>query len=236
MATTLKTKGIVLKIKDTPGKDKLVYILTNEGLLKAFMTPKKMAGKKSFAVDLFAYGEVVYYVTDSGNNLVNSIVPDEFFFGIREDIARLYTAGYFANLAIHTQSDADTDSETLLELVLESFKRLSNGENIKIIKPVFELVISRLLGISPCLEAETKGREYYFSMEDGRLFINPKPNTFFVSRTVILTIYKILNSEIQFAFDAVCEQSDMLYQLCEMYIAYQTERDFEQLKFLNGVI
>ena len=31
MASTLKTKGIILKMKDTPGKDKLLYILTEKG-------------------------------------------------------------------------------------------------------------------------------------------------------------------------------------------------------------
>ena len=59
MASTSKIKGVILKITDTPGKDKLITVLTSGGILKAFMTPKRTAGKKSHTVDLFTYGEIV---------------------------------------------------------------------------------------------------------------------------------------------------------------------------------
>ena len=223
-------------MKDTPGKDKLLYILTPQGLLKAFVTPKKMAGKKSFAFDLFTYGEIVYFITDSGNNLINSITPEESFYGIREDIARLYAAGYFASLAIFTCEDAETDTFALMTLVLESFKRLSSGQSVKKIKPVFEFITARLLGISPCLEAELKSNEYYFAIDDGRLFVNPMPNSIYLQRSAVMSVYKILSSSENEAFDVPVQDEDMLYNLSEQYLIYHTERNFDTLKYLNGVI
>ena len=61
MAQTVKINGIILKITDTPGKDKLLKILTKTGLVSAFMTFKKSAGKKSFIADMFSYGEFVLF-------------------------------------------------------------------------------------------------------------------------------------------------------------------------------
>ncbi len=236
MASTLKTKGIILKMKDTPGKDKLVYFLTEKGLVKAFMTPKRMAGKKSFTVDLFSYGEIVYFETDSGNNLVNSVTPEEYFYGIRENISSFYGAGYFASLALYTLQDAETDTVSLLNLILTSFDRLSKGEDVKSVKPVFELIISKLLGIFPCLEAQTKSNNYYFAFDDGRLHLNAVAGSIFVSRNVIMAVYRIINSSIKDAFDVKCENEDMLYRLSEQYILYHTEYNFDTLKYLNGVI
>ena len=233
MASTLKTKGIILKIKDTPGKDKLLFILTEKGILKGFMTPKKSAGKKSFTFDLFTLAEVVYFKTDSGNNLINSIIPEEYYYGIREDITRFYAAGYFASLALYTAESEDTDLVFLFNLLKTSFEKISAGDSIYKVKPVFELSITKLLGISPCLEAERKGNEYYFSMADGRLYLSPVPNSVYVLRSTVMLVYKILTSNVLFP---EFEPDNNLYLLCEQYLLFQTERSFDTLKYLNGVI
>ena len=236
MASTSKIKGVILKITDTPGKDKLITVLTERGVFKAFMTPKRTAGKKSHTVDLFTYGEIVYFTTDSGNNLINSITPEEYFFGIREDITRLYAAGYFSSLALHTAEDAETDMPRLMQLVCTSFSMLSKGANVKDIKPAFEFYIAELLGFTPSLEASVKSTSYYFSIPDGLLYVNPVPNSVLVSRNVVMAIYKIIMCAPDKALSVVCDEKDDLYHLAQQYILYHTERNFDTLKYLNGVI
>lgn len=236
MAQTSRIKGIILKITDTPGKDKLLHVLTEQGIVRAFMTPKKNAGKKSYTVDLFSYCEIVIFTTDGGNNLVNSVVPEEYFYKIREDIARLYAAGYFASLALYTAQDAETDTSSLMELVYESFMKLSDGVPVNDIKPVFEFVVARLLGITPCLEAEQKSTAYYFSIDDGRLYLSHVPNSVYVTRKVVMSVYKVINSTVKQALEVKSEDVESFYKLAEQYILYHTDHNFENLKYLNGVI
>lgn len=238
MPLTFKTKGIILKINDTPSKDKLVYILCSDGLIKAFMTPKRSAGKKSYTVDIFSYGEIVLYQTDSGNYLVNSITPEEFFYGIRNDIASLYAAGYFAALSIHISQDADSDSVQLLKLLYKSLMLLSSDQNVKKIKSAFEIKAVQLLGFTPCLEADKKSVEYYFDLDDGRLYHQHKQNCIYVPRSVVAVMYNIINSDALDVFDfELSEQEiDIFYNISQQYIIYHTERNFDTLNYLNGVI
>lgn len=238
MPSTIKTKGIILKMKDTPGKDKLVYLLTPSGLVKAFMTPKRSAGKKSYTIDLFAHGEVVLYAADSGNYLVNSISPDGFFYGIREDISRLYAAGYFASLSMYAAEDAETDTESLYSLLFYALEALSSGADIKKVKPAYEFKISQLIGMTPCLEAEKKADEYYFAMADGRLFTHSVNSSFLLPRSAVFCIYNVLKADIgQDVFLHISDvDAEIIYHVAQQYIIYHTERTFDSLKYLNGVI
>ena len=238
MSSTIKTKGIILKMNDTPGKDKLIYILTPNGLIKAFMTPKRSAGKKSYTVDLFAYGETILYMTDSGNLLVNSVTPEQFFYGIREDISRLYAAGYFAALSMYAAEDAETDTNSLFELLYNAFEALSRGDDVKVLKPVYEFKIAQLIGMTPCLEAKTKADKYYFAMDDGRLYTSPVPSSFLMPRTAVMCIYKMIISSVKdcFALQIPDQEKDTLFNAAQQYMIYHTERTFDALKYLNGVI
>lgn len=238
MPTTVKTNGIIIRIKDTPGKDKLLTLLTETGLVTAFITPKRNAGKKSYTFDLFTYGEIVLYKTDSGNYLVNSITPTEVFYSLREDIVRLSAASYLANLAVHAAADEETDSGQLLSFLLSAVSRLSKGGNVKKIKPVFELKITQALGFSPCLEADRKSLSYYFDIDDGRLYASDSSKGVLVSRDLILCIYKILNAEAEKAFEFTVsdEEIDLLYAVTQQYLLYHLERSFDSLEFLNGVL
>ena len=239
MPTTTKIKGIILKISDTPGKDKLLHILTDSAYITAFMTPKRSAGKKSYTVDIFTYGEFVLYVTDKGNNLVNAVTPIEYFYGLRNDISRLSVSGYFAELAKYVSSDADCDYSCLMRLFLKAIRLLSDGVNFKLVKPVFEFKAAQLLGFTPCLEAEKKAGTYYFDLEDGRLYTTAKTGGIMLPRSTVYSIYKILSSDPDSAFSFMPQddaQADAMYSVAQQYILYHTERDFSSLKFLNGVI
>ncbi len=236
MAKTVKIKGIILKIADTPGKDKLLRILSSTGLISAFMTFKKSAGKKSFTVDIFSYGEFVLFETDKGNYLVNSFVPEEYFFKLRNDISTLSAAAYFSSLIINYSAEPDLDYEQLLELFLCALSKLSAGASIYCVKPVFELKLCQLIGIEPCLEAEKKAHNYYFDLNDGRLYVSDVRGGVYVSRQSVLIAYRILHSNSCKAYDCVSDIDEHLYILSEKYLLYHAERSFDSLEFLKGVL
>lgn len=236
MSETVKTKGIILKISDTPSRDKLLKILTCDGVISAFMTFKKSAGKKSYIADVFTYGELVLFKTDSGNYLVNSVTPEEYFFDLRADIARIAAAGYFSSLIINSASAPDMDYRMLLRLLLETLSHMVNGVDINRVKPVFELKLSQLIGVEPCLIADKKSSDYFFDMEDGRLYVERTRNSIEIKRSTVLAVYAILKQPPETAFSCECDEQEVLYRLAENYIMYHTERSFGALEFLKGVI
>ncbi len=236
MAQTVKISGIILKITDTPGKDKLLRILTKNGLVCAFMTFKKSAGKKSFIADVFSFGEFILFETDKSNYLVNSFTPAEYFYNLRNDIATLSAAAYFSSLAISYSAEPDIDCSELFNLVLGALYSLSSGSDIRIIKPIFEFKICQLIGFEPCLEAQTKAQNYYFALNDGRLYVNECRDSIYLSRNSVLAIYKIINSKAADVFGCVESYDEQLYRLAESYIIYHLEHSFDSLEFLKGVI
>ena len=236
MAQTVKLNGIILKITDTPGKDKLLIILTKSGLVSAFMTFKKSAGKKSYTVDVFSYGEFVLFETDKSNYLVNSFTPTEYFYNLRNDIVTLSAAAYFSSLALNYASEPDIKISELFDLVFFAIKKLSEGTDLLIVKPIFEFKLCQLIGIEPCLEAQTKSQNYYFALDDGRLYISEYKNSIYLPRNSVLSVYKILNAKSIDVFDLIISVDDHLYKIAESYILYHSEHSLDSLEFLKGVM
>ena len=228
--------GLILKITDTPSKDKLLKILTPAGLISAFIKIKKTAGKTSYIVDLFTYGEFVLFNTDKGNYLVNSFTPEEHFYSLREDITCFAAAGYFCSFANSYSLQPDIDYNRALKLMLFSLHALTQGKDVKNVKSIFELKACCLLGVEPCLEAQIKSNEYYFDLEDGRLYNKEIKNGFFVKRQAVLSIYNIINEPVETVFDIEITDSEAIGSLIENYLLYHLERVPDSLEFLKGVL
>lgn len=236
MAQTVKINGIILKITDTPGKDKVLKVLTKAGLISVFMTFKKSAGKKSYTADLFSYGEFMLFETDKSNYLVNSFTPVEHFYSLRNDIVTLSCASYFASLTLNYAVEPDINCSELFDLLFFALKKLASGSEVLSVKPVFEFKICQLIGFEPCLEAETKAYNYYFALDDGRLYVSEVKNSFCLSRNTVLCIYKIIKSKSSVAFDVISSADEHLIKIAESYIIYHSERSFDSLEFLKGVM
>lgn len=233
---TIKTTGIILKISDTPSKDKLVKFITPLGVLSAFMTPKRNAGKKNYTTDLFMFGEIVFFKTDSGNLLLNSFVPMEHFYKIREDITSLATASYFSSLVLNLANDIDLDYSLLLKLIYNSFSSIVDKVDLKIIKAVFELKYAQFMGVEPCLMADEKAEKYYFDLQDGRLYLQEQARSVFVRRSTVLSVYKILKLSVDDTALFDFEEDLALFNLCESYILFHIDKQLDTLEFLKGVI
>ena len=236
MATTIKTMGLILKMSDTPSKDKLLKILTPSGLISAFMKIKRTAGKTSYIADLFTYGEFVLFNTDKGNYLVNSFTPEEHFYSIREDITRFAAAGYFCSFANVYSEQPDINYSDALKLMLASLYSLTSDKDVKTIKSIFELKSCQLLGVEPCLEAEQKAVEYHFDLQDGRLYNYEIKNGYYVTRQAVLSMYNVLRASVETAFDMEFYQPEYIYSITENYLLYQIEKVPDSLEFLKGVL
>lgn len=236
MATTIKTMGLILKMSDTPSKDKLLKILTPAGLISAFLKIKRTAGKTSYIADLFTYGEFVFFNTDKGNYLVNSFTPEEHFYNLREDITRFAAAGYFCSFANAYSLQPDINYDDALQLMLNSLTALANGNDVKTVKSIFELKSCQLLGVEPCLEAENKSNEYYFDLQDGRLYNYEIKYGYYIKRQAVLSMYNILRAPLDTVFDVEIFEPDLIYPLTESYLLYHLERVPDSLEFLKGVL
>ena len=236
MAKTIKIKGTIIKITDTPGKDKLIRILSPVGLVSAFITLKKNAGKKSFTVDVFTYGEFILFETDKGNFLVNSFTPEDYFYNLRTDIVALSAAAYFSALVVSASQEPDLDYSYLSRLFVSALSELSSGRNVKCVKPVFEFKLAKLLGYEPCLEAEKKALNYYFDLNDGRLYLCDNRTSVYVSRDTVLLVYGVINSNPDDSYALAGDFNQEFYLLAENYILFHIERTFDSLEFLKGVL
>lgn len=237
MPSIKKLNGIILKIGDTPGKDKLLHVLTRSGFITAFAAPKRNAGKKNFTYDIFNYCEFVLYETGGGNYLVNSVTPVEYFYPLRQDMKRFACAGYLAQLAKYVSGDAYCDFETLTDTFLSALSLLADGADVQMIKAVFELTAAKLLGFTPCLEAERKSDVYRFALDDGRLYDHDVESSVTLPRGAVLVIYKILNADGPSAFEvSLGDYKDAVCSAAQQYILYHAERGFSALDFLNGVL
>jgi len=183
-----------------------------------------------------SYGEFVLFETDKSNYLVNSFTPSEHFYSIRNDIVTLSAAAYFSSLTLNYSTEPDINCCELFDLIYCCLKKLSSGTSLQIIKPVFEFKICQLIGFEPCLEAQTKSQNYYFALDDGRLYVSDVKNSIYLSRNTVLLIYKIINSKSADAFNCISADDDHLYKIAESYILYHSERTFDSLEFLKGVL
>lgn len=236
---TKKTQGIILKVTDTSSSDKLLHILTEDlGLISAFVNLGSAKNKKNSQYDLFSYGEFVFFKTAAGNYLVNSFFIIENFYSIRENIAALALAGYFAQVAIFALKDRTEYERQLLSLVLNSLYLLSKGQNMQKVKAVFEIKVVQFLGFTPSLEVKEVCSQYYFSLEDGALLPECSAGSIMISNTGIQTISFILSNQVKRAFSFKINEREInqLSLVSEKYFLYQVECTFPALEFYHEVV
>ncbi len=171
----LTEKGIVLREVKVGESTRLLTLLTqNHGVLsvsaKGSLNPKS---KLFSASGLFCYAE---WVLREGRTtfFAEEAAPIEVFFGLREDIGRIATASYLAELAL-VLSPAPNESAPLLRLVLNALYALAQGmQPPELVKPVFEVralsdsgFLPNLVGCAEC--AKYDGEPFYFDAAQGEL-------------------------------------------------------------------
>lgn len=150
MQTHLTVKGLVIRETSYHDADKLIDLLTDDGIRTVQARSARKAGSKYAAVtQLFAYGE--YCLRVSGERYyLDSAVSLNQFYGLRSDLEALALASYFSELLRKTATDQFQPQ--LLRLCLLALHHLSEHDRpVPLVKAVFELRLMTELGMMPNL-------------------------------------------------------------------------------------
>lgn len=136
---TTTTKGIVLREVKTREADKILTILTPEGVISASAKGARRPKNKLFSgTSLFCYSEWTLF---EGRSMfqVNEATPLEVFFGVREDIVAVAVATYMAEM-LQILSPTGSEAMALLQLMLNSLYVLAEKkQDAALVKAVFEM-------------------------------------------------------------------------------------------------
>lgn len=168
-------KGLVLKTIQRTDSDRLIVLFTAErGKLTVCAKGSRSAKSKILpCIEPFSYSEFMLYEKD-GFFWIKEAVLIENFYAIREDVTKLALASYICDVLDITVYENMEEPE-LLRLGLNSLYAISTDlRSTKIIKAVFEMRASMLLGFAPNVERcskcnKSKAPEFFFSLHDGEV-------------------------------------------------------------------
>ena len=168
-------KGLVLKAIERTESDRLIVLFTAErGKITVCAKGSRSAKSKILpCIEPFSYSEFVLYEKD-GLFWIKEALLIENFYAIREDVIKLALASYICDILDITVYENMEEPE-LLRLALNSlYATATDLRQLKLIKAVFEMRASMLLGFSPYVErcsicAKSDAPEFFFSLPDGEV-------------------------------------------------------------------
>lgn len=175
MQTKKTTTGLVLRATKTGEADRVLLLLTPDGLVSAMAKGAlRMRSKLFSGTGLFCYSEFVLF---EGKTMfvVDAASVKQVFWGLREDVERMALAMYCAELA-STLSPTGDEAKAQLRLLLNSLYFLSEGKRPpRQLKALYELRAMTLAGFMPDLVAcadcvKYEGGAFCFDAMRGRLF------------------------------------------------------------------
>lgn len=244
---SIKTRGIVLKENITHESDRVITVLTDNGIIRAYAKAAKNIKSKKFAATApLCYSD---FVLREGGELyiVNTAEENEVFFELRNDIEKLSLAQYFCELLISV-SPEQTDTEEILRLALNSLHYLcKSSKSIYLIKSVFEMRLMCILGFMPNLVACKECLKFeddtlYFDINGSEIYCSnclPKNYGRYVklnlSEISILRhiVYSEFNNIFNFTASEKCLKT--VSSLCENYVETMVERHFNTLDYFNSI-
>lgn len=148
-----KTTGLVIKCKDYSETSQLVWMYTKDfGKIKVIAK----GSRKKIKIDLFNLCEVVFYKSRGELHTLSEYSILETFSGIREDLNKLATASYMAELVDASTGLEDPSSEAY-SLVTSVFGWLAVGRNPEFLRYIFEIKLMQVLGNFPKIDNVSKG-------------------------------------------------------------------------------
>lgn len=168
--------GIILKQIRYKESDAILKILTDDrGVISVFCRGgKKLNSSLISSTEPLVYGEFTLYRNKEAYNLENFKVQ-EMFFSLREDFYRISLAYYLCEIASDTASSDKTSKDNLRLLLNTLYLLATTDKNMLLIKSVFELKLSALLGFAPNLTCcdrcgKFESNYMFLSISDGVLY------------------------------------------------------------------
>ena len=243
------TKALVLREVKYKDADKILTILTqDEGKLTVKARGARRKGcKYAAAAQALSYSEMTLF-GNRGRWTINEAETIEQFLPLREDIAALALASYFAE-TLEAVSDEDSPDPAVLQLGLNSLYALSRGLYAPgHIKAVFELRLMCLSGFEPDLSGcAACGREEpadtMFSLGGGVLHCracppgSPGPSLPVGPETVEAMRYIIFSEPKKIFSFAIPEAGEkQLAAVTEGFLLTQLDRSFGSLEYWKTLI
>jgi DNA repair protein RecO (recombination protein O) len=253
-----KVKGIIIKESAQGESSKLLTVLTE---FDGVITVKAKGARNILAsnlksVQLFACSNLLLYQKNDFYTLVDAELIDDFY-TVREQIESFALASYLCEVA-GSVAIRDSDNSIVLQLLLNSMYALSkNMVSVKIIKAVFEVRLSAILGMEPeiyncevCEEPLDSVKERVLDPENG-VFICAKcadeliesealdPKSIYpVSQSVYDAFKYIITAKSNKIFSFSVDETALgeLGKLSEIYLHLRLDKKYKTLDFLKNLL
>lgn len=234
----LTQKALIIKADDFGESDRLLTALTETGNILLIAKGARRNSSRFLSVSqLFCFCEVTF-VKKTGNVCnVKACSLIENFYGIRENLDKLFLATYFCELLLHFGETLH--SREALRFCLNTFYRIEKSSSIKLIKPVFELRLMCLAGLSPslsrcCICGENE--IYGFSVKGGGSTCR-RCSDFPLSFGTFLAVKHIVSATVEklYSFSLSEECIRELTDLCEKYITGFLNFTPRTRNFVSGI-
>ena len=168
-------KGLVLRTIQRTDSDRLIVLFTVErGKITVCAKGTRSAKSKILScIEPFSYSEFILYEKD-GLFWIKEANLIESFYSIREDVIKLSLASYICEV-LDISVYENMEELELLRLGLNSLYAIASElRPALMVKAVFEMRASMLLGFAPFVErcskcSKSSANEFYFSLHDGEV-------------------------------------------------------------------
>lgn len=243
----LTTKALVLRETRYKDADKILTVLTeDEGKLTVKARGALRKGCKfAAATQALCYSEMTLFGS-SGRWSINEAETIEQFLPLREDIASLALASYFAEV-LESVSDEDSPSPAALQLGLNSLFALSRSMYApEHIKAVFEFRLMCISGFEPelyaCSTCGNEPEDALLSLTGGVVHCRGcAPGAYGVSLPVSPAVMLALRyiaaapAKKVFSFELDEQDEKQLVGIAEAYMTTQLERSFGALDYWKSL-
>jgi DNA repair protein RecO (recombination protein O) len=246
-------KGVVIKKFEFEEKGRILYILTENGIIKVSVRgAKKPTSKNNPAAEMFSYAD--FSITESKDRFyLESSKPRRIFWNLRTDIKKLALAAYFADVLFFCGVSTDEktarfsggcgNSKEELKAFLIALDCLDKGSRTnEFIKAVFEMRIACAIGFLPnligCAECYKYQGNMFFDISSGQLFCREhNKNGIAISNSLLDTIRFVCLSAVEkIACFKIGEKTQKEFsKLAEHYLIYHIEKKPETLSYYKGL-
>jgi len=155
MALHYRTQGLIIKKRDRGDADQFLTIYTEDfGKLRVLAKAvRKIKSKLRGGADLFYLSEIEFIQGKAYKTLTDAVLL-EGFFNIRKNLSRLGTAYQVADLLDELVTQEQKD-ERIWQLLRETFDKLNNDSDCRLLYYYFFWNLVSLLGYEPELRADS---------------------------------------------------------------------------------
>lgn len=255
--------GLVIRSQNSGENDRLITVLTPNG-----RTLASAKGARSMKSPLLALTQPFVYANleinrREGYSWIRNGSVLQSFWGIREDLDKLFLATYVCDVAGEL-SDENTDCNDILRLTLNTLYAIERQiRPLRQIKAVFELRAMSVSGYLPSLSecsvcGKREAENMLFDVPAGSIVCSeclhantphrgtPPVYDDIRESTVLLPINPAVLRAMRFATETPSEKIfsfalqrdedlDLLANASEKYLLYHLERDFESLELFNSL-